>query len=174
MLIGAQAFRESPPSHAPAIVLASDAARGGLGRSFLIDNSLGAAGTNAAAVGPRQARPVGVLLPRAWRSGWAAARSWADLVLGAIAAFVIDGPLRKAAGFALAGPVLTFFGFMHGEAIGFGQTPLVALAYLIVAGLLLGCARSATVAQPAPHADAAPAPGAASAPAPNRRPHPAP
>ena len=42
------------------------------------------------------------------------------LVLGAIAAFVIDGAFRKAAGFALAGAVLTFFGFMHGEAIGIG------------------------------------------------------
>ena len=42
------------------------------------------------------------------------------LVLGAIAAFVIDRAFRKAAAFALAGAVLTFFGFMHGEAIGFG------------------------------------------------------
>ena len=48
-----------------------------------------------------------------------------------------------------AGAVLTFFGFMHGEAIGFGQTPLVALSYLIVAGLLLGCARTANAAKPA-------------------------
>ena len=29
----------------------------------------------------------------------------------------------KAAAFALAGAVLTFFGFMHGEQIGIGETP---------------------------------------------------
>ena len=70
------------------------------------------------------------------------------LVLGAIAAFVIDGAFRKAAGFALAGAVLTFFGFMHGEAIGIGQTPHVALSYLIVAGILIGCAMSVKVDKP--------------------------
>ena len=43
------------------------------------------------------------------------------LILGAIAVFIIDRKFAKAAGFALAGAVLTFFGFMHGEKIGFGQ-----------------------------------------------------
>ena len=45
------------------------------------------------------------------------------LVLGAIAVFIIEREFRKAAAFALAGAVLTFFGFMHGEAIGIAQTP---------------------------------------------------
>src|SRR5205085_9286653 len=54
------------------------------------------------------------------------------LILGAIAACIIDRDFKKAAGFALAGAVLTFFGFMHGEKIGFGQTPVVALSYLMV------------------------------------------
>jgi AGZA family xanthine/uracil permease-like MFS transporter len=72
----------------------------------------------------------------------------AGLVLGAIGAFIVDGAFRKAAGFALAGAVLTFFGFMHGEAIGFAKTPLVALSYLVVAGVLFACARSATVTRP--------------------------
>ena len=43
---------------------------------------------------------------------------------------MIDRKLVQAAGFALAGAILTFFGFMHSEAIGFGKTPLVALSYL--------------------------------------------
>ena len=47
----------------------------------------------------------------------------------------------KAAGFAFAGGVLTFFGLMHGEAIGINQTPLVALSYLTVSGVLFGCAK---------------------------------
>jgi AGZA family xanthine/uracil permease-like MFS transporter len=48
--------------------------------------------------------------------------------------------------------VLTFFGFMHGEAIGIGRTPLVALAlaYLLVAGWLFGSAKYATASKPAP------------------------
>jgi AGZA family xanthine/uracil permease-like MFS transporter len=39
---------------------------------------------------------------------------------------------------------MTFFGFMHGEAIGVGQTPLVAISYLGVAAILVGCAKFAT------------------------------
>jgi AGZA family xanthine/uracil permease-like MFS transporter len=65
------------------------------------------------------------------------------LVLGAIAAYTIDRAFRKAAGFAAAGAVLTLFGFMHGEAIGVMQSPLVALSYAAVAAILLGCASSA-------------------------------
>src|SRR5947207_101294 len=50
------------------------------------------------------------------------------------------------------GDVLTFFGFMHGEAIGIGQSPVVAVSYLAVACALAACARlsSVTVAVPAP------------------------
>jgi AGZA family xanthine/uracil permease-like MFS transporter len=51
--------------------------------------------------------------------------------------------------------VLTFFGFMHGEAIGIGESPVVALSYLLVAGALAGCARfaqvPAAVLEPVPH-----------------------
>ena len=43
---------------------------------------------------------------------------------------------QEAAGFALAGAGLTFFGFMHGESVGFAVTPSVALAYAIVAVFL--------------------------------------
>ena len=37
--------------------------------------------------------------------------------------------------------MLTFFGFMHGEAVGFAVTPSVALAYVMVAAFLYACAR---------------------------------
>jgi AGZA family xanthine/uracil permease-like MFS transporter len=37
---------------------------------------------------------------------------------------------------------------MHGEAIGVGQSPAVALAYLAVAAVIYGCARQET-AKPA-------------------------
>jgi AGZA family xanthine/uracil permease-like MFS transporter len=67
------------------------------------------------------------------------------LVLGAIGVFVIEREFVKAAGFALAGAALTYFGFMHGEAvgigIGLGVTPSISLGYLLVAGVLLYCKR---------------------------------
>jgi len=53
----------------------------------------------------------------------------------------VEREFLKAAGFALAGEVLTFFGLMHGEAIGINQTPTVALAYVAVGGVLLACAK---------------------------------
>jgi AGZA family xanthine/uracil permease-like MFS transporter len=61
----------------------------------------------------------------------------------------------KAAGFALAGSALTFFGLMHGEAIGIGQSPVVALSYLSVAAVLVACAKYAAIeAKPPEHEEA--------------------
>ena len=61
----------------------------------------------------------------------------AGLVLGAIGVFVIERDFLKASAFALAGAVMTYFGFMHGEAVGIGGglgvTPGVALAYAVMA-----------------------------------------
>ena len=74
----------------------------------------------------------------------------AGVVLGAIATFIIDREFFKAAGFAVAGAILTFFGLMHGESIGIGQTPAVAIAYMLVAVTLFGCGQFASVAAPAP------------------------
>jgi adenine/guanine/hypoxanthine permease len=59
------------------------------------------------------------------------------LVLGAVGVFVIERDFMKASAFAFAGAVLTYFGFMHGEAVGVGSglgvTPTVALAYAVIA-----------------------------------------
>ena len=43
--------------------------------------------------------------------------------------------------FALAGAVLTFFGFMHGQAVGIAVSPTLAVAYAIVAGFLFALTR---------------------------------
>jgi AGZA family xanthine/uracil permease-like MFS transporter len=51
--------------------------------------------------------------------------------------------MMKAAAFAFAGAVLTFFGFMHGEQIGFAESPQVAAAYAGVAIVLGLCAKAA-------------------------------
>jgi AGZA family xanthine/uracil permease-like MFS transporter len=140
MLIGSQAFQESPRSHAPAIVVGLVPHLAAWGK-LQIDNSLAAAGTNAAAVGLDKLGQVGVLYEGLAVLGGGAILG--GLVLAAITAFVIDRQFMRAAAFALAGAVLTFFGFMHGEAIGIGHTPAVAFSYLVVALFLAGCAKYA-------------------------------
>ena len=65
-------------------------------------------------------------------------------------------------GFAIAGAGLTFFGFTHGEAIGSGQSPLVAISYFMVGAILLSCAPYAkSVAKPAAHEQPEPMMGTA-------------
>jgi AGZA family xanthine/uracil permease-like MFS transporter len=141
MLIGAQAFQETPKAHAPAIVLALAPNLAAWGK-LQIDNALGAAGTSAAALGPDKLAQSAVLYDGLALLGGGAILG--GLVLGAMAASIIDRAFVRASGFAVAGAVLTFFGFMHGEAIGVARTPLVAFAYLLVAGWLLACAKYAT------------------------------
>jgi AGZA family xanthine/uracil permease-like MFS transporter len=67
------------------------------------------------------------------------------MILGAVGAFIIDKKYAEASYFAAAGAVLTFFGFMHGEAVGFAVTPVVALAYAMVAAFLFALSRSPAV-----------------------------
>lgn len=133
MLIGAQAFQETPKSHAPAIILALMPHLAAWGK-LQIDNALGAAGTNAAAVGLDNLGHNGVLYHGLEVLGGGSILG--GLILGAIAALIIEKQLIKSAGFALAGALLTFFGFIHSEAIGIGQSPTVAFAYLSVALIL--------------------------------------
>jgi adenine/guanine/hypoxanthine permease len=161
MLIGSQAFQESPRAHAPAIVLALTPHLAAWGK-LLIDNSLGAAGTSAHALGEAKLGQVGVLYRGLEVMGGGSILG--GLMLGAIAAFIIDRAFVKAAAFAAAAAGMTFFGFMHGEAIGVGQSPVVTIAYLGVAGVLFGCAKLATFSAAAPEEhhheehEAAPAP----------------
>ena len=72
----------------------------------------------------------------------------AGLVLGAIGVFVIERDFVKASAFAFSGAVLTYFGFMHGEAVGIGGglgvTPAVALAYAVVAAGFFAVSRLGT------------------------------
>ncbi len=146
MLIGAQAFQETPRSHAPAIVLALVPHVAAWGK-VQIDSVLGAAGTNAAAVGMDKLAQVGVLYEGLVVLGGGAILG--GLVLGAMGAFILDKKFEKAAAFALAGAVLTFLGFMHGEAIGFAVSPWVAGSYAAVALWLFGCSKFGSIAEPA-------------------------
>src|SRR6202035_1419556 len=138
MLIGAQAFQTTPSTHAPAIVLALTPHLAAWCKT-LMDGALGAAGTSAAAIGFDKLGQVGVLYHGLEVLGGGSILT--GLVLGAIGVFVIERKFSEAAAFALAGAVLTFFGFMHGESIGIAVTPTVAVAYAIVAAFIYGLAR---------------------------------
>jgi adenine/guanine/hypoxanthine permease len=141
MLIGSQAFQESPHRHAPAIVLALLPQLATWGKTQ-IDNALGAAGTTAAAVGTAKLAQVGVLYDGLAVLGGGA--TLAGIILGAITVYIIDRAFEKAAAFALAGTILTFFGFIHGaEGIGINSSPTVAVSYLGVAAILFYLARYA-------------------------------
>lgn len=133
MLIGAQAFQETPKSHAPAIVLALTPHLAAWGK-LQIDSALGAAGTTAAAVGLDKLGTNGVLYHGLEVLGGGAILG--GLILGAIGVFIVERQFMRAAYFAIAGAVLTFFGFMHGEAIGVAQSPAVVVGYLLFAGAL--------------------------------------
>lgn len=142
MLIGAQAFQETPRSHAPAIVLALIPQIAAWGKTQ-IDNALGAAGTNASAVGLDKLGENGVLYHGLSVLGGGA--TLAGIVLGSVTVMLIERRLATAAVFALVGAVLTFFGLIHGEAIGFGSSPQVAAGYAIVAIILYACAKKAFI-----------------------------
>jgi len=147
MLIGSQAFQETPRSHAPAIILAMIPQIAGWGKT-MIDGALGAAGTSASAVGLDKLAGAGVLYHGLATLGGGA--TLAGIILGAVAVFIIERQLEKAAWFAATGAVLTFFGFIHAEEIGIGQSPGVALGYFGIAAMLYGFAKFAEVSPAKP------------------------
>jgi AGZA family xanthine/uracil permease-like MFS transporter len=145
MLIGAQAFQETPRRHAPAIILALVPQIAAWGKTQ-IDGALGAAGTNAAAIGFDKLGNQGVLYQGLQVLGGGA--TLAGVILGSITVFIIEREFDKAAAFALAGTVLTYFGFIHGERIAMGQSLTVAVSYLMVAGMLFWVSKFGTFSAP--------------------------
>lgn len=136
MLIGAQAFQTTPMKHAPAIILGLVPHLAAWSKT-LIDGALGAAGVqvdDALIAGMAQ---NGVLYHGLGLLGSGAILT--GLVLAAIGVFVIERKWTMAAAFAGVGAVMSFFGFMHGPAVGFAVTPSIALAYAVVAGFLYAC-----------------------------------
>jgi AGZA family xanthine/uracil permease-like MFS transporter len=145
MLIGSQAFQESPHRHAPAIVVALVPSIAAWAK-LQIDNSLGAV-SNIHLVTPEMIasmKQVGIFYHGLSILGGGSIL--AGVVLGATTVFIIERQFTKAAAFAAAGAVLTFFGLMHGEEVGALQNPEVVVAYFAVAGVLFACGRFAVVA----------------------------
>jgi AGZA family xanthine/uracil permease-like MFS transporter len=149
MLIGSQAFQETPRSHAPAIILAMIPQIAAWGKNQ-VDGALHAAGTDAHAIAFDKLGNNGVLYKGLETLGGGA--TLAGIILGAVTVFIIDRELEKAAWFAFAGAVCTFFGLIHAEDLGIAQSPVVSLSYAAVAVMLYGFAKFAHVA-PATHID---------------------
>ncbi|OKO89368.1 regulator [Bradyrhizobium sp. NAS80.1] len=156
MLIGAQAFQTTPVKHAPAIVLALTPHLAAWAK-LQIDTMLASTMTAAATVGGMAADKADAVkaaavaaLPQqgVFYHGlevMGGGSILGGLILGAIGVFIIERDFEKASSFALAGAVLTYFGFMHGEAVGigggFGVTPAVALAYAAMAAGLFAASK---------------------------------
>jgi AGZA family xanthine/uracil permease-like MFS transporter len=126
MLIGSQAFQESPRSHAPAIILAMIPQIAAWGKT-MIDGALGAAGTNAATVGFDKLGNTGILYKGLETLGGGA--TLAGILLGAVTVF-IERQLRRRRRLRLRAQSSMFFGLINAEDLGIGQSPVVALSHL--------------------------------------------
>jgi adenine/guanine/hypoxanthine permease len=169
MLIGAQAFQTTPLKHAPAIGLAFTphlAAWAKLQVDTTLNSTLSAAQSVGGLAADKAAEvkaaaiaslPLGGVLYHGLEV-MGGGSILAGLVLGAIGVFVIERDFLKASAFALAGAVLTYFGFMHGESVGvgggFGVTPSVAFAYAVIAAGFFALARYGASEDYVAHAEA--------------------
>jgi AGZA family xanthine/uracil permease-like MFS transporter len=149
MLIGSQAFQETPKRHAPAIIL-SLTPHLAHWVTTLIGGALAASGTILAALTPEAKESLfaamkneGVMFHGLEVLGGGSILG--GLIFGSIGVFIIDRDFIKASAFSATGALLTFFGFMHGDRLGIAQSPTVAASYLIVAGVFLTAAKFAVV-----------------------------
>ncbi|WP_024518560.1 hypothetical protein [Bradyrhizobium sp. Tv2a-2] len=159
MLIGAQAFQTTPVKHAPAIVLALTPHLAAWAK-LMIDTGMASMTSAMQTVGglsPERLAEVktaaimslpqqGVIYHGLEVMGGGSILT--GLILGAIGVFVIERDFVKASAFAFAGAVLTYFGFMHGEAVGIGNglgvSPALAFSYAVVAAGLFGLSKLGT------------------------------
>ena len=136
-LIGAQAFQATPRHHAPAIILALIPHFAAWGKSQ-VDGALTAAGASAGDLMEALAGN-GVLYEGMAKLGGGAILS--GLIIGAIAVFLLDRKPLLASAYALAGAVLSYFGFIHAEQVQFGEgglPPPITIGYLLLAALCYG------------------------------------
>jgi len=144
IVITAQAFEHTPIRHAPAIVLALIPNLASYVQNQ-IDSALNAAGTSAEKVGTAALNQAGVVYDGMAALGGGAIL--AGMVLGAIAAFVIDRDFKSATIYALAGAGLSLIGFIHGTQLGItSATSQIALGYLLLGAVIWGLSRGQAAA----------------------------
>src|SRR5260221_229296 len=107
LVIGAQAFTRSPPKHAPAVILAI-IPNVAAWAQVQVDGALNAAGTSAGQIGMAKLGASGLVYHGMDLLGGGAVL--AGLVLGAIAAFIIDRDFWPATIYAAPARGLSFFG----------------------------------------------------------------
>ena len=139
LVIGAQAFQASPSNHAPAVVLAIIPNVAELAK-ISMDSALQVAGSSADKVGLAALAQVGVVYQGMALLGGGSVL--AGMVLGSMAASIIDRKLKHAAAAAFVGAVLTFVGLIHGPALGWMVSPLVALGYAMFGAICLAASYS--------------------------------
>ncbi len=137
LVIGAQAFNVSALRYAPAIIIAMlpSLAQWATG---LIDNALGAAGTNAAEVGFDNLSAGGVIYDGLHLFGSGAVL--AGVLLGAITVFIIDHRFWAAAITSGIAAVLSFFGIINATAVGINASFGVTLGYLFLGAIMVAFA----------------------------------
>lgn len=137
LVIGAQAFNVSALRYAPAIVIAMlpSLAQWATG---LIDNALGAAGTNAGEVGVENLIAGGVVYDGLVLFGSGAVL--AGVLLGAITVFIIDHRFWAAAVTSGIAAVLSFFGIINALQVGINASFPVTLGYLLFGVIMVAFA----------------------------------
>lgn len=135
LLIGAQAFQETPKAHAVAVVFAliPNIASWASG---LMTNAVLAAGSTPEKVGEQGFADNGLVFHGMALLGGGAIL--AGMILGAIVAFIIDKRFLPAAVYCLVGALLGFIGLIHAEKVGWNVGGQVALGYLFAGIVLLG------------------------------------
>ena len=174
IVITAQAFEATPIRHAPAIVLALVPNLAAWGQNLVDSTISGLQGMLRA--GNAAPQVVGMLDMGANKEGIIAALGGAGvvyhgmellgggailagMVLGAIAAFVIDRDFKSAVVYCAAGAVLSAIGFIHGTQLEITRTTLLmALGYVVLGGVIWVLSRGESAA---PVAEEEPAPVAA-------------
>ena len=137
LVIGAQAFQASPKRHAPAIVLALVPNIAEWAKTQ-VDGALAAAGVSTVSLPADVVTGMaknGVLYHGMETTGGGAVL--AGLMIGAIAAFVIDRRFNWAALYAGAATILSFFGFIHGAQLAVNAAPSVTIGYGMATVLFL-------------------------------------
>ncbi|HTK67927.1 MAG TPA: regulator [Pseudonocardia sp.] len=135
LLIGAQAFQETPKAHAVAVVFAlipNIASWAG----GLMTNAVLAAGSTPDKIGEQGFEDNGIVYHGMLLLGGGAIL--AGMILGAIVAFIIDKNFLPAAVYCFIGAALGFIGLIHAEHVGWNVGGQVALGYLFAGIVLLG------------------------------------
>ncbi|MGB0370224.1 MAG: regulator [Opitutales bacterium] len=139
LLIGSQAFQETPARHAPAVIMAM-VPHMAHWAGGMIEGALNANGIFERT--PELYEKLageGVLLQGLHKVGDGAALS--GIILATMTVFIIERKLQYAAIAAAIGAGLTYLGLMHGQNVGWAMNPSIALGYLMTAGFLALCSR---------------------------------